>query len=306
MREIQPCPENAKVNEGSAGVLYLVATPIGNLGDMSPRAVETLRSVALIAAEDTRHSLPLLRHFGIATPMRALHEHNENVQSPRLVERLLAGESIALISDAGTPLVSDPGFPLVRAARAAGVKVSPVPGPCAAIAALSVSGLACDRFTFAGFPPRRGAARREWLQGLRERRETLIFYESGHRIGEFLHDLGAVLPPSRPVVIARELTKRYETVFATTAGEAAGRVAADADSAKGEFVVLVGGAEPCPEGENGVDDEALRVLGILLRGGCSVKDAAALAADITGARRKVLYACALRQAETHSKGNDHV
>ncbi|HLF97014.1 MAG TPA: 16S rRNA (cytidine(1402)-2'-O)-methyltransferase [Methylococcaceae bacterium] len=284
------------MNERSVGVLYLVATPIGNLADMSPRAVEILRRVALIAAEDTRHSLPLLRHFGIATPLRALHEHNEDVQSPRLVERLLAGEDIALISDAGTPLVSDPGFPLVRLARAAGVRVSPVPGPCAAVVALSASGLSCDRFTFAGFPPRRGPARREWLESLCERPETLIFYESGHRIGDFLHDLGAVFPLSRPVVVARELTKLHETVYATTAGEAAGWVAADADRRKGEFVVLVGGAELQPGGED-MDAEAVRVLGILLRGGCSVKDASALAAEITGSRRRALYTRALRLAE---------
>jgi 16S rRNA (cytidine1402-2'-O)-methyltransferase len=218
------------------------------------------------------------------------------------VERLLAGESIALISDAGTPLVSDPGFPLVRLARAAGVRVSPVPGSCAAVVALSASGLSCDRFTFAGFPPRRGPARREWLESLRERAETLIFYESGHRIGELLHDLGTVFPPSRPVVIARELTKLHETVFATTAGEAAGWVSANADRRKGEFVVLVGGAELPPGKQDDLDDEAVRVLEILLRGGCSVKDAAALAAEITGARRKTLYARALQLAEE----KDHV
>jgi 16S rRNA (cytidine1402-2'-O)-methyltransferase len=274
-----------------------VATPIGNLGDMSPRAVETLRRVNLIAAEDTRHSLPLLRHFGIATPMQSLHGHNEAVQSPRLVERLLAGEDIALISDAGTPLVSDPGFPLVQAARAAGVRVSPVPGACAALAALSASGLPCDRFTFAGFPPRRGPARREWLENLRDRPETLIFYESGHRIGEFLRDLGAVLPTSRPLVVARELTKLHETLFVTTAGEAADWLAADPDRRRGEFVVLVGGAEPPSAPDDAVDGEAMRVLGVLLRGGCSVKEAAAMAAEITGVRRRRLYACALRLAE---------
>jgi 16S rRNA (cytidine1402-2'-O)-methyltransferase len=221
------------------------------------------------------------------------------------VERLLAGEDIALISDAGTPLVSDPGFPLVRAARAAGVKVSPVPGPCAALAALSVSGLPCDRFTFAGFPPRRASARREWLADLRERRETLIFYESGQRIVDFLHDVGAVFPPSRPVVIARELTKLHETVLLSTAGEAAAQVALNADSAKGEFVALLGGAQARSEADE-VDGEAARVLGILRRGGCSVKDAAALAAEITGARRKTLYARALRSTETIPEENAHV
>jgi 16S rRNA (cytidine1402-2'-O)-methyltransferase len=284
-----------KVNGRSAGILYIVATPIGNLGDWSPRAVETLRAVALIAAEDTRHSLPLLRRFGIATPVQALHEYNEDAQSPRLVERLLAGECIALICDAGTPLVSDPGFPLVRQARAAGVSVSPIPGPCAAIAALSVSGLPSDRFTFCGFPPRRGAARREWLETLRERSETLIFHESSHRIVEFLEDIGAVFPPSRVVVIARELTKLHETVLTTTAGVAAGCVANHADMRKGEFVVLTGGAEPRPEED--VAMEAERVLKILLRGGCSVKDAAVLAAEITGARRKTLYARGILIAE---------
>src|SRR5687767_3739968 len=171
------------------GTLHIVATPIGNLGDLSPRALDTLKAVAAICAEDTRHTRQLLAHYGVEKPLLALHEHNEDEMAARLVARLLAGDSLALVSDAGTPLVSDPGFRLVRAARAAGIRVSPVPGACAAIAALSVAGLASDRFSFEGFLPAKGAARRERLTRLAAEPQTLLFYESSHRIEETLDDM---------------------------------------------------------------------------------------------------------------------
>ncbi|HHJ14634.1 MAG TPA: 16S rRNA (cytidine(1402)-2'-O)-methyltransferase, partial [Gammaproteobacteria bacterium] len=227
---------------GGAGCLYVVATPIGNLGDMSTRAIEVLRQVVLIAAEDTRHSAGLLAHFGIDTPMQALHEHNEREQAPRLVQRMVEeGLELALISDAGTPLVSDPGYRLVRLARAAGVSVVPVPGPSALIAALSASGLPTDRFVFEGFLPPKAAARRARLEKLLTEPRTLIFYESSHRILDSLRDMAAVLGASRHAVLARELTKQFETILDDSLEALAGRVETDADQRRGELVVLVEG-----------------------------------------------------------------
>ena len=276
--------------------LYVVATPIGNLGDMGPRAIATLAEVALIAAEDTRHSAPLLRHFGIRTPLLALHEHNERQRTEALVERLLGGESIALISDAGTPLVSDPGFPLVRAARAAGVPVVPLPGPCAAVAALSVAGIPSDRFVFEGFLPPKGAARRSRLQQLAGERRTLLFYESSHRIEEALADMEEQLGEGREVVMARELTKLHETIHGDTLAGLRRFVAADPNQRKGEFVLVVAGAPAAAEGAGEVGVEARRVLELLLEE-LPVKQAAALAARISGARRKPLYQLALSLKE---------
>ncbi|HHO68310.1 MAG TPA: 16S rRNA (cytidine(1402)-2'-O)-methyltransferase, partial [Gammaproteobacteria bacterium] len=197
----------------AAGTLFVVATPIGNLGDMTPRGVEVLQQADLIAAEDTRHSRRLAEHFGIATPMLALHEHNERSVAARLVERLRQGESIALISDAGTPLISDPGYQLVRAAREAGVPVVPVPGASALVAALSVAGLPTDRFVFEGFLPPRQAARRKRLEALKDEPRTLVFYESSHRIVDSLNDLKDVFGPGRQALLARELTKAFETTL---------------------------------------------------------------------------------------------
>lgn len=201
----------------------MVATPIGNLADLSPRAQEVLRGVAAICAEDTRHTRQLLGHFGIDRPLLALHDHNEEAMSERIVARLREGESLAIVSDAGTPLVSDPGFKLVRAARAAGIRVSPVPGACAAIAALSVAGLPSDRFGFEGFLPAKSAARRERLAHLAGESRTLVFYESSHRIVESLADLRGAFGDERPAVIARELTKLFETVLDGTLAEPAGQ-----------------------------------------------------------------------------------
>ena len=282
-------------NVATGGILYLVATPIGNLDDISARALRTLEAVDFIAAEDTRHSRALLDRYGISKPLVALHEHNEDRVATVLLERIAGGESAALISDAGTPLINDPGYPLVRAARARGLKVSPIPGPCALIAALSASGLATGRFAFEGFPPRHGSARRKLLGELKDDPRTLVFYESSHRILDFCRDIGAVLPAGRPVVIARELTKLHETIVATSAAELAALVCDTPHMEKGEFVVVVAGAEAAAA-DAVLTAEQERVLGLLLEE-CSVKTAAALTARITGARRETAYraALALRQ-----------
>lgn len=270
----------------ATGRLWVVATPIGHLDDMSARAVEVLKRVERIAAEDTRHSAPLLARYGIATPTTALHEHNEREEVERLLARLRAGGELALISDAGTPLISDPGFRLVRAARAAGVTVSPVPGPCAAIAALSVAGLPSDRFVFEGFLPARAAARRERLAELAGEARTLVFYESSHRVRECLDDMAAVFGAARPAVLARELTKLFETVLDGTLAQLQARLAADPNQERGEFVLLVGGREA---GEDERLAEGRRVFA-LLREELPPARAAKLAAAITGAPRKELYA----------------
>ncbi|MEQ4575268.1 MULTISPECIES: 16S rRNA (cytidine(1402)-2'-O)-methyltransferase [Gammaproteobacteria] len=267
------------------GILHVVATPIGNLADLSPRAQEVLRGVDAVCAEDTRHSKQLLAHFGIERPLLALHEHNEDAIAQKIVARLLDGQALALVSDAGTPLVSDPGFRLVRAARAAGVKVSPVPGPSAAIAALSVAGLPSDRFAFEGFLPAKASARRERLARLAGEARTLVFYESSHRIAESLADLGEAFGTDRPAVVARELTKLFETVLDGTLGELRARVEADPDQRKGEFVVMVQGAG---EDESAKIAEGRRVYA-LLNAHLPPSAAAKLAAEITGAPRKALY-----------------
>ncbi|SFR90017.1 16S rRNA (cytidine1402-2'-O)-methyltransferase [Dyella sp. OK004] len=267
------------------GCLWVVATPIGHRDDFSVRAVETLRSVAVIACEDTRHSRPLLMHYNIATPLMALHEHNEREVVDAVVERLLRGESVALISDAGTPLISDPGFRLVRAARAAGIRCVPVPGACAAIAALSVSGLPSDRFVFEGFLPPKAAARRARLEELVGDSRTLIFYESSHRVAESLADMRDVFGATREGVLARELTKLFETVLGEPLETLAARVASDPDQQRGECVVLIHG-----RGEE-VDSrvvEGQRIFAIL-RDELPPAKAAKLAAAISGAPRKALY-----------------
>jgi len=269
----------------AAGTLHVVATPIGNLGDLSPRAQEVLRDVAAICAEDTRRSGQLLSHFGIATPLLALHEHNEEAIAERVVARLLRGESLALVSDAGTPLVSDPGYRLVRAARAAGVRVSPVPGACAAIAALSVAGLASDRFAFEGFLPAKAAARRERLRQLAAEPRTLVFYESSHRIVETLEDLVSAFGAGRPAVLARELTKLFETVLDGGVAELLAAVQADDNQRRGEFVLVVEGAGDDADAQLA---EGQRVYA-LLSAQLPPSAAARLAAEITGAPRKALY-----------------
>lgn len=269
----------------TSGKLFVVATPIGNLGDLSPRALDTLKTVAAICAEDTRHTRQLLAHFGVDKPLVALHEHNEGEAAASLVARLLSGESLALVSDAGTPLVSDPGFRLVRAAREAGIAVSPVPGASALIAALSVAGLPSDRFVFEGFLPAKANARRERLTALAAEPRTLIFYESAHRIEETLGDAAAAFGAERRAVVARELTKLFETVLDGTLADLAQRVRADANQRKGEFVLLVQGA--------GEDADAKVVEGRRLYTKLSEhlppSTAAKLAAELSGAPRKALY-----------------
>ena len=267
------------------GTLHVVATPIGNLGDLSPRALEILKTVDAVCAEDTRHTRQLLSHFGLERPLLALHQHNEEAQAAQLVARLRAGDSLALVSDAGTPLVSDPGYRLVRAARAAGVRVSPVPGACAAVAALSVAGIASDRFVFEGFLPAKAGARRERLARLAAEPRTMIFYESAHRIEESLGDLAAAFGDDRPAVLARELTKLFETVLDGGLAELRDRVTADGNQRKGEFVLIVEGA--------GDDTDARLVEGRRLYRKLSEhlppSTAAKLAAELSGAPRKELY-----------------
>lgn len=274
----------------SAGVLFVVATPIGNLEDISARALRVLREVSLIAAEDTRHSARLMQHFGIATPLAACHEHNERDEGGRFIGRLLAGEDVALISDAGTPLISDPGYHLVRQARAAGVRVVPVPGACALVAALSAAGLPSDRFIFEGFLPAKQAARRARLEHLREEPRTLIFYEAPHRILECLQDLEAVFGEGRPALLGRELTKTFETLKDLPLAELRAWVEADSNQRRGECVLVVGGWQ-APE-DDAVSSEALRVLDLLLAE-IPLKRAAAMAAEITGVRKNLLYQVAL-------------
>ncbi|CDZ95839.1 MULTISPECIES: 16S rRNA (cytidine(1402)-2'-O)-methyltransferase [Pseudomonadaceae] len=275
----------------SAGVLYVVATPIGNLEDISARALRVLREVSLIAAEDTRHSARLMQHFGIATPLAACHEHNERDEGGRFIGRLLAGDDVALVSDAGTPLISDPGYHLVKQARAAGVRVVPVPGACALVAALCAAGLPSDRFIFEGFLPAKQGARRARLEHLREEPRTLIFYEAPHRILECLQDLEAVFGGDRPALLGRELTKTFETLKGSPLGELRAWVEADSNQQRGECVLIVGGWQ-APEGDDAVSSEALRVLDLLLAE-MPLKRAAALAAEITGVRKNLLYQVAL-------------
>jgi len=269
----------------TAGTLHVVATPIGNLADLSARALDTLRGVDAICAEDTRHTRQLLAHFGIEKPLLALHEHNEEALSGRLVARLAGGESLALVSDAGTPLVSDPGFRLVRAAREAGIRVSPVPGPSALIAALSVAGLPSDRFAFEGFLPAKAGARRERLAALAGEPRTLVFYESSHRIADTLADCVAAFGGERPAAVARELTKLFETVLDGDLAALQARVDADPDQRRGEFVLLVQGAGDDADARIAEGRRVYALLAAELKPSLAAK----LAADISGAPRKALY-----------------
>lgn len=276
-----------------SGTLYVVATPLGNLTDITHRALEILSQVQLIAAEDTRHSRKLLDAFNIETQCVAFHEHNEREMVDVLLEHLARGESIALISDAGTPLISDPGFPLVRAARARGIDVVPIPGPSALIAALSVSGLPTDRFVFEGFLPAKAAARRERLHALRNETRTLVFYESTHRIVASLADMREVFGAEREAVIARELTKMFETVHGGTLAELIDWLAADAQREKGEFVVMIHGVHVDTVTAPVDPDRILRVLCEEL----PPTRAAAVVARITGAKKSDFYTRAVEYSK---------
>ncbi|WP_110668384.1 16S rRNA (cytidine(1402)-2'-O)-methyltransferase [Salinicola halophilus] len=287
------------MSERKEGVLYVVATPIGNLEDMSARAARTLAEVDAIAAEDTRHTQRLLKHLGVERPLLSLHEHNEAGRVDQLRARLLAGESLALVSDAGTPLISDPGFVLVRELRRAGCRVVPIPGPCALVAALSVAGLPTDRFTFEGFLPAKSAARRRQLEAGASREETRVFYESPHRIRDLLEDVATTLGERR-VVLARELTKTFETLLDGSAASLLETIAEDSDQARGEFVVMLAGA---PAADTAVDDaEGEALLQALLAEGVGVKSAAGVATRLLGGRRKQWYQLALTLKDAPGEG----
>ncbi|ABM26638.1 16S rRNA (cytidine(1402)-2'-O)-methyltransferase [Shewanella putrefaciens] len=266
--------------------LYIVPTPIGNLGDMSSRAIEVLNQVSLIACEDTRHSGKLLSHFGITTKTIALHDHNERARAQWIVDQLAAGQSIALISDAGTPLISDPGYHLVSHVRQSGFNVIPLPGPCAAITALSASGLPSDRFSFEGFLPSKEKARADKLLALKEDPRTLIFYESPHRIEHSLTTMVEVLGGERHVVMAREVTKTFETFLSGPVADVLARVSTDPNQQKGEIVLMV-------HGYHIDDDEAIPTVAIntlkLLCEELPLKKAAAIAAQIHGLKKNALY-----------------
>ena len=273
--------------------VVVVATPIGHLDDMSYRAIDVLKSVSLIAAEDTRTSAQLMKHFNISTPLTACHEHNESNKIDILVQKLLNGEDIALISDAGTPLISDPGFKLVRAAQANGIRVIPVPGACAAIAALSAVGLPSDRFSFQGFLASKQSQRLQQLEKLKDETQTLIFYEAPHRILDSVKDMAAVFGADRPVGFAREITKTFETIKKMALGELVEFIAADHHQQKGEIVLVVSGASE----EKDMEQEKLDQLLQRLLQDLSVKAASQLAADLTGIKKKIAYQRALELSQ---------
>ncbi|WP_339877936.1 16S rRNA (cytidine(1402)-2'-O)-methyltransferase [Pseudidiomarina gelatinasegens] len=278
-----------------AGSLFIVPTPIGNLGDITERALNVLRDCDAIAAEDTRHSGQLLQHLGIRKEMFALHEHNERQRASQVIERLQQGDNIALISDAGTPLISDPGYVLVQQCRAAGVTVTALPGACAFVTALSGAGLPTDRFTFEGFLPAKPQQRRKRLQELVSETRTLVFYESPHRIADTLADMVSEIGADRPLVMARELTKQFETYLSGSIAEVHQRVIEDSNQQRGEIVLILGGAEE--QAAEDVNPAAMKTLN-LLRKELPLKKAAALAAEIHGARKNTLYQLALEQDNT--------
>lgn len=270
-----------------SGILYIVATPIGNLSDITQRALQTFAEVDLIAAEDTRHSGLLLSHYGIKKPFFALHDHNEQEKAQILVEKLKNGTHIALISDAGTPLISDPGFHLVRQCREAGIKVVPLPGACAAITALCASGIASDRFCFEGFLPAKSKARKDKLESLLEEERTLIFYESTHRILETLADMQEVLGEERYVVLAREITKTWETIVGDRLSALRQWLSEDANRTKGEMVVIVEGKAKLDK-EAEFSAQAIKALRLISQE-LPLKKAAAIVAELYGYKKNALY-----------------
>jgi len=277
-----------------AKTLYIVPTPIGNLGDITQRALSVLQSVSLIAAEDTRHTGLLLQHFAINARLFALHDHNEQQKAEILLAKLQEGQSIALVSDAGTPLINDPGYHLVRVCREAGIRVVPLPGPCAAIAALSAAGLPSDRFCYEGFLPAKTKGRCDALKAIEQETRTLIFYESTHRLLDSLEDICTVLGESRYVVLARELTKTWESIHGAPVGELLAWVKEDENRRKGEMVLIVEGFKV--QSDDALPADALRTLA-LLQTELPLKKAAALTAEIHGVKKNALYKYALEQAD---------
>ncbi len=278
---------DSKIGLIDAPALYIVPTPIGNLADITQRALDVLNNVDLIAAEDTRHTGKLLSHFNINTRTYALHDHNEQQKAQFLAEKVLAGESIALVSDAGTPLISDPGYHLVTKCRQAGVKVIPLPGACAVITALSASGLPSDRFSFEGFLPAKSKGRKDRLLEIAQAERTCIFYESPHRIMESLADMLAVLGPDREVVLARELTKTFETIHGAPLAELIAWIEQDDNRKRGEMVLLIHGYRAEKQAD-ALPEDALRCLTILVKE-LPLKKAAALVAEIHNLKKNALY-----------------
>lgn len=283
--------------------LYIVATPIGHLSDMTLRAIDILKSVDWIAAEDTRHSARLLSHYEIHTPCFSLHEHNEDARIEKILQLLASGKSVALISDAGTPLISDPGFRLARAVQKANYKVTPIPGPCAAIAALSASGLPTDRFVFEGFLPAKTAALSAQLEKLKNETRTLIFYESVHRITKTMLIMQKIFGENRIATIARELTKSFETIKQDTLKNLSCWIEENKEQQKGEFVIVVQGVVRT-DITLSETTETLKTLLTHLLSELSVKQAVSLASKITGLNRKMIYALALEMKEIDSESQN--
>ena len=279
--------------------LYVVATPIGNLGDITLRALEILKGVDAIAAEDTRHTSGLLSHFGISKKLIAVHEHNEHQSAEKLLAQLNAGENIALVTDAGTPGISDPGAVVVDFVRKAGIKVVPIPGASAVIAALSASGIAQNGFLFYGFLPASGAARRKVLEALKVQTVTLVFYEAPHRIVESVNDMANVLGAERRVTFAREITKTFETIYSCNLGDAKAWLEADTNQQRGEFVLLIEAAEIKAAEE--FSEETVRILKLLMLD-LPLKQAVKLAAEISNEKKNDLYEFALQLKALNVKG----
>lgn len=277
------------------GILYIVATPIGNLQDITQRALDTFTQVDLIAAEDTRHSGLLLSHYGIKKPFFALHDHNEQEKAHILVEKLKQGSNIALISDAGTPLISDPGFHLVRQCRESGIRVVPLPGACAAITALCASGIASDRFCFEGFLPAKSKARKDKLENIAEEDRTLIFYESTHRILDTLEDMQLVLGEERYIVLAREITKTWETITGNTIKNLREWLLEDPNRTKGEMVLIVEG-KPKSDNNDEISPQAVKALELIAEE-LPLKKAAAIVAELYGYKKNALYQFGLAHLE---------
>jgi 16S rRNA (cytidine1402-2'-O)-methyltransferase len=290
--EVSDYPSSDSRRDEQGGTLYVVATPIGNLDDLSPRATRTLAHVDVVAAEDTRHSGRLLSHLGIQKRMIALHDHNEKDRAAGILAELKAGRDVALISDAGTPLISDPGYVLVRDARAAGYRVSPIPGPCALVVALSAAGLPTDRFLYVGFLPAKRSGRRASLEPLASESATLVFYESPHRILESVRDIAEVLGEDREMVLGREITKTFETFYSGSVAEVLAELEQDPHGTRGEFVVMVRGAMAQPGNDDAATMDVDRVLRVLLAE-LPVKKVAKMASELTGLSKNELYQRAL-------------